>query len=1032
MRWYFSRLFPSEIQSRFSTIVLLDINSTRELSELKAERDFWALLEILTKAKLLYDIDETECDSKLDKTLKDSLRNLDVAATTSISSIVEQAYTVDDRVKKGAVLKEWIEKAASDSVSAIAPTYREPWSATLERILRSGNGNGNGISHNHAPLVCSIDPDGQFLSEEPLELIPLDGVDRLDQESLLKYIWQLIRCGLIVEAQKAAATHGVYWLVASLLGVAYNKLPELSPLEKSSEEMVESFENDDVVFLSRVGNQRQPLWLRTCWRYADRLASNPKNLSASAVVGTSTPFPFSLSSPPLKKNRNEDSLVGILEASIYAALSNNTKVLMRSPVISTWQDRVWILLKAVHERDTLKIIHRYRCLKAQLSSFFPGCSDAIIAAETELLDLCEHDIGHMSTADCKYLLQRVNPPTKVDGESVILQLQAALMAGKGGLDLFLRGPLTTILKAAKDKPATEWTDFPGNAIVYRLFCHLCMWLRSFSPLESSSDPRAPSAEHKGEAVELKDLVSDELLFLAIETYVDHLIRTDQPLLVASYVTFLSRSRRISKYAQLLQSLQSPQKRRLSRRGQVAALSGIEEGQAPAVLRLANTLFADDVIDITRTVAERTHSIKSASGNNNALEDFHFSPPHRMRKLTAKSDVSSSLRTVRFQLSDSDGANFSSPIVPAATPATPIDDERPLRSVRSRVATPRNFKRLSSPAAISAVSTTATSRVSRRSTYFTSLEEEDTLDLDDVVAEAANMMNMEAEGAAMEGVLECMEALRWLYYEPSHRLEAVRQTNRLALQFISTDDASLLPLLRRLVVSGDYLPLNSVAIGYQQLQFRKDELDEMIGPTLYGQLSPSRGGKKIIGFGNGEELDNNNIDADASALNPVEEKIQLVREELKLAEGMWDAQVSLLELWQLYLGAMSDAAAFSQVILSPLTNQCTHSFIHSFIGSSGFDGGTQSLCGQQGRGGRVSRRTVRHSPDEGGGASHGGALEDVAVRVGQLREPQPLERLQRGVGPRGGCRRRGTRRPRREITIAAARADQCRLWSRSGR
>lgn len=66
-----------------------------------------------------------------------------------------------------------------------------------------------------------------------------------------------------------------------------------------------------------------------------------------------------------------------------------------------------------------------------------------------------------------------------------------------------------------------------------------------------------------------------------------------------------------------------------------------------------------------------------------------------------------------------------------------------------------------------------------------------------------------------------------------------------LQLLVTDDAAVLPLLRALVVSGDFLPLNSVAIGYEQLKLRKDELDELIGPTLYSHLNNN---KKKFGRG----------------------------------------------------------------------------------------------------------------------------------------------------------------------------------------
>lgn len=62
----------------------------------------------------------------------------------------------------------------------------------------------------------------------------LDNVDRLDQGSLLKYIWELMRCcwhvTCLVEYQQVAATKGVYWLTGSLIGGAYHRRPETWPI----------------------------------------------------------------------------------------------------------------------------------------------------------------------------------------------------------------------------------------------------------------------------------------------------------------------------------------------------------------------------------------------------------------------------------------------------------------------------------------------------------------------------------------------------------------------------------------------------------------------------------------------------------------------------------------------------------------------------------------------------------------------------------------------------------------------------------
>ena len=132
---------------------------------------------------------------------------------------------------------------------------------------------------------------------------------------------------------------------------------------------------------------------------------------------------------------------------------------------------------------------------------------------------------------------------------------------------------------------------------------------------------------------------------------------------------------------------------------------------------------------------------------------------------------------------------------------------------------------------------------------------------------------------------------------------------MVLHILSHDDLSLLPLLRRLVVTGDYLPLNSISIGYSQLQQRKENLDEMISPTLYehfeGRPSSTPLNDKFGGF----------LFSQSKRLNTtVDAQIENYRASLELYEQIWEAQVSQLELWKLFVGAFDDVAAVNQVQL----------------------------------------------------------------------------------------------------------------------
>ena len=66
------------------------------------------------------------------------------------------------------------------------------------------------------------------------------------------------------------------------------------------------------------------------------------------------------------------TVVGLLEMSICAALSGNLPVLLKSPMLTGWSDRLWAVLRATHKRDLMKVVHGHRKGKAAYSTRFPG------------------------------------------------------------------------------------------------------------------------------------------------------------------------------------------------------------------------------------------------------------------------------------------------------------------------------------------------------------------------------------------------------------------------------------------------------------------------------------------------------------------------------------------------------------------------------------------------------------------------------------------------------------------------------------
>lgn len=804
----------------------------RELAEQRAERDLWSLLELLTASNLLYDINEHGCDEKLQKVLSG------LPVTASIPDYLQAAFEVDDRLRKGSVLKEWVEKAAIDLVSEAPAPRGEPWSETLNRVLRTRHPAARNPPSTSTQLQ-SLHPDAQLVADG--SLLSLDGTDRGDQESLLKTIWQLLRCGLVARAQQLASEHKLFWLAASLQGIATHayKLVSLSEMDEPSENFPAGEEGTSV---ARSGNLKQPVWLRTCWLYANKISAGSSSGNHQMSAGGAAP---SFGRAP--RGSQADSVVGVLEMSIYAALCNNTRVLLSSPLVSSWQDKVWVYLKATHERDVARIVHQYRCAKSGHSKYYPGCDLATISAERELMDLSKGDIGHFNTADCVQIFNKIPPPSTVkNAEYYILNLQAAVMEGRSGILNFVENTMMECLYVTE--------SFPGREAVLRVFAHFCIWLKY---------------AHQDEAG-LSELVSHEVLYLAVEKYIDMLIEKKQRSLVAVYAAYLNRPRRIYKYAQLLRSMQS------------SGQAGQNAADAAEVLQLANAFFPADVMDITRTVVESTQTTtESASYSIQASAQKRGVSAPPLHSLSSPSGVSSSLRpaghhSVRFAVSEdaeqhSGSAEHENAFDNTVTPAK--------RSVRARAATPRPLKGIAglgsksgTPAYTGGAETPDT--FSRTPTgaslpgtpgvgssliaYTPSDGSQQTLHT--VLRAADASVPVTAEDAQQ------MESLRWLYFDASHRIEAVKQTNRFIVAYLLHGAGMKLAQVRTLLA--DYVPLDSVPMGHSLIEQRRNAVQGVEHQYL-------------------ERYEVNNVQ-----LLPVHQQnhISALKDELLVEQNVWEAQV----------------------------------------------------------------------------------------------------------------------------------------------
>ena len=203
-------------------------------------------------------------------------------------------------------------------------------------------------------MVQSMHPDAQLTSDA--HMLPIEGSDCHQQEALLKSIWQLLRCGKMDIAQDQAKRHRLFWLAASLLGQSnpyydYASSVDANNMNSENASMGAAINNDggsgNVV---KKGNTRRPLWLLTCWKYAQRLDANPANWGALQPSSSSSGSgynningSYSSGQYPHTHGTNpaHHTASGVLEMTIYASLCSHLPVLQKSPLLSTWSDRLW-------------------------------------------------------------------------------------------------------------------------------------------------------------------------------------------------------------------------------------------------------------------------------------------------------------------------------------------------------------------------------------------------------------------------------------------------------------------------------------------------------------------------------------------------------------------------------------------------------------------------------------------------------------------------------------------------------------------
>lgn len=516
-------------------------------SEFRAERDLWSLLSMATHEDVLGRFSDAEENAKM----LQAFQQLPIEA--NIEDFVLVAYRNNASYKKSDVIRKWIEQCAQDLASSLPPLKEHlPWSDTINLLATC-----NPQYLTQKTSIKGLHPDAQI--DASGRMLPLVGVDRQDQELLLLHLFHLLRAGHLLQAQELALQHQVYWLSASLRGVIYHSNPTARPNASMQEgDRFHPALSAAALGSERSGNVRQPLAHRTSWQHASRLASNMDNSYIPKASGYCRVDAFT--SRPVEEGV---TTAGMLEMTLYAALSDHVQVLQKSPLIRSWHDKLWIYLKAVNTRHVMDIVHAYRLRKAERSSLFPGCDLETIRVEEEMMALLTQSIGRRQVGEC---IQLAPPPSGSSFLSMLYQAQAAAIGGIDALADFFQTNVSYLLS---NTPAEDVKCIHH----WRVLSHLLLWLRDC--------PRCASA--------LSSAVDDRLLHACLDRYTHCLILSQQYDLVPSYLIYLPRPCRVRKFAYLLFHMQC---------------HGFASSAAEStILQQAHALFPEDLLEGTRMVLE---------------------------------------------------------------------------------------------------------------------------------------------------------------------------------------------------------------------------------------------------------------------------------------------------------------------------------------------------------------------------------------------------------------------------------------------
>lgn len=286
-----------------------------EIKELRDERNTWRLLfELRQVCHTTKDMADGEDSLMLVEGEIDELH-----FETLEDDAGRLLETRNETFKIQKAVKTWLENMALESTIELNDKSGLKGSRTLRMIKKQKD----------LKRKVSMDPDAIMRDGDANVLTD----DLEDEAELMKALWLYLRAGRMDDAIDLCIRVGQSWRAASLSG---GHVVGASESNESTE-----------CALERWGNPFRALWKSMCWRLSEETAKGKLSKSSSLLAKS-------------------------YEEMIYAALSGNIQVIIKSSLCESWEDHCWAYLHGSMEHQLDEILYKLLIVKTQTTQLIVG------------------------------------------------------------------------------------------------------------------------------------------------------------------------------------------------------------------------------------------------------------------------------------------------------------------------------------------------------------------------------------------------------------------------------------------------------------------------------------------------------------------------------------------------------------------------------------------------------------------------------------------------------------------------------------